>query len=929
MMNSIHTYRKFPLGFRLVAGFLTLIFGLNTLIAGTGYAQSAVGLQASWPGAALGLPAPGAMIYPTPAFNPPLIKGLTIYPDNPFQFDFIVDTGDDHLQGKALETESNRLIKYFLASLTVPEDEMWVNLSPYEKNRIIPAGFGQTEMGRDLLAQDYLLKQLTASLMYPEEELGKEFWTRVYQKAQAQYGTSDIPMNTFNKIWIVPERAEVYVHGQSAFVMNSHLKVMLEEDYLALEANKNSAKHGLGNMTIKDVKVVSGETSAVVREVLIPEIEREVNEGKLFANLRQIYHASILAAWFKQNLKKSVLGQMYIDQNKTKGVDIENAQEQREQIYEQYVAAFKKGVFDLIKEEYDPTTQQVISHKYFSGGVVMGPGAAYKERVASSGVNRAMSVTQRELREAFSEIDGPFQERFRRITANVLGRNLKNPLVRWAANDGGDDRVSLQEVLQKFSPKDREIIEDFDRKTGMFKVVDMGSSIGEFIEVYLKQHPDHVMIGYDNEERLAEIIARLDKVVLGDAGKTGLTSESVDIVTINMINYARVLSDIPGMLKEAFRILKPGGQIILTMEGEDLNDPIQRSFVRLAKRELPGMFREFQTIKMGPLSEIEPSYPKTFGMRSYEEDGIGVTAFKAVKPAQVSSDVNADQAMAANDGGDDRVSLQEVLQKFSPKDRGIIEDFNERTGIVKVVDAGSQRGQFLELYLKQHPDHVGIGYEIDSVFAEVIARKNNVVFGDAGETGLTNGSIDKYVINLPDPYEVLTVMPHLLNEAKRILKPGGSVTIVLQASKVNDLFGGVDVENAGNTILEILEELGFKVQHVGKSLNQVYPDYPKTGLMESFERKAGLNLFEAVKPADAAMAAETNKGGIDLNPAMMKLQTNGEVPVFNLPADGAPIPNFNLDGLNPVIINIAPVTNFYQLLGIKEEDAEEQQVSLN
>ena len=41
--------------------------------------------------------------------------------------------------------------------------------------------FGQTEMGRDLLAQDYMLKQLTASLMYPEKELGQEFWNRVYE----------------------------------------------------------------------------------------------------------------------------------------------------------------------------------------------------------------------------------------------------------------------------------------------------------------------------------------------------------------------------------------------------------------------------------------------------------------------------------------------------------------------------------------------------------------------------------------------------------------------------------------------------------------------------------------------------------------------------------------------------------------------------
>ena len=54
------------------------------------------------------------------------------------------------------------------------------------------------------------LKQITASLIYPESQLGKEFWQKVYAQAQAKYGTTNIPINTFNKVWIVPEKAVVY-----------------------------------------------------------------------------------------------------------------------------------------------------------------------------------------------------------------------------------------------------------------------------------------------------------------------------------------------------------------------------------------------------------------------------------------------------------------------------------------------------------------------------------------------------------------------------------------------------------------------------------------------------------------------------------------------------------------------------------------------
>src|SRR5690349_13813269 len=140
------------------------------------------------------LPTPGTIISLSQTFQPAIIEGITIHPDNPFQFDFIINPGDDHLQGEALKNESQKLIKYFLASLTVPEKEMWVNLSPYEQERIVSDGFGKTEMGRDMLAQDYILKQLTASLMHPETDLGKEFWDKFYKRVKEQYGDVSVPV---------------------------------------------------------------------------------------------------------------------------------------------------------------------------------------------------------------------------------------------------------------------------------------------------------------------------------------------------------------------------------------------------------------------------------------------------------------------------------------------------------------------------------------------------------------------------------------------------------------------------------------------------------------------------------------------------------------------------------------------------------------
>ena len=397
---------------------------------------------------ALNLPAPGSMVSMSNSFTPLYIKGITVHPEDPLKFSFIIDPGDANLDGEAFKAESQKLINYFLAALTVPEEEMWVNLSPYERDNIIPQRFGYTEMGRDLLAQDYILKQITASIMYPEGTTGSTFWNTVQQKVKEKFGGADVPVNMFNKIWIIPDKAEVYEINGSAYLVDSHLKVMLEEDYFSLK-NKMEHSKALGE---HDVQAIGAASSQAVREVLLPEIEKEVNEGKNFANLRQIYNAGVLATWYKLRLKDSLLGQVYVDKNKVSGIDMADKSDKLK-IYDQYVAAFKKGAYELIKRDYDPATQQVTSTKYFAGGAtfdnyskvvtrgmeIVPPGLSPEKALSSGqfekltegmppgktfarvqfdlGMLQEPSPGMRELSAASSPMEGASSERSRSLTA--------------------------------------------------------------------------------------------------------------------------------------------------------------------------------------------------------------------------------------------------------------------------------------------------------------------------------------------------------------------------------------------------------------------------------------------------------------------------------------------------------------------------------
>ncbi|MBF0387033.1 MAG: hypothetical protein HQL20_04170 [Candidatus Omnitrophica bacterium] len=360
------------------------------------------------------LPAPGQIMQLSPEFRPAVLKGLKVYPNSPLRLDFIEDSGDHReLAGEegalARKNESARLVQYFLAALTTPEKDLWVNLSPYEAERIIPEAFGQTAMGRDLLEQDNVLKQITASLLYPEGDTGKVFWQKVYAAAYAKYGTTDMPFDTFNKVWIVPQYAKVYEHGDTAFIVNAKLKLMLEKDYLATSTNAmptlghdappaDTNERGFVSQsrlpTPQPTNVKATQVSTptpnhpsapstpnqqndiardVLREVVIPVLEHEVNEGANFAPLRQVYASLILALWYKQRMRHDLLGREYADRNKVSGIEI-GEKDAKSRVYQSYLQAFRQGVYNYIKEEADPGTGEIIPRKYFSGGFLVPTG---------------------------------------------------------------------------------------------------------------------------------------------------------------------------------------------------------------------------------------------------------------------------------------------------------------------------------------------------------------------------------------------------------------------------------------------------------------------------------------------------------------------------------------------------------------------------
>jgi len=210
------------------------------------------------------------------------------------------------------ENDVRTFAEYFLAALAVPVADQWVNLSPSESTRVLAPSLADTALGTTLLRQDYVLKQVAATLTDPKTPLGKAYWAQ---------GRGDLA-----KIWIEPGEIRVADDGERVVVECATLRVRSES---------------AGN------------------DLLIPALTDAVNRDALFAPLRQAYRAMILASRCKAVVRSGAVMRS-ADGRQTAG--LRNRSGSVTVLFGLYAKAYTRGA-------YHETTAQGKTHRqYFCGG---------------------------------------------------------------------------------------------------------------------------------------------------------------------------------------------------------------------------------------------------------------------------------------------------------------------------------------------------------------------------------------------------------------------------------------------------------------------------------------------------------------------------------------------------------------------------------
>lgn len=301
-----------------------------------------------------------------------MAMGLKFDAGQPVDVQMIIDPADSNASESDIKSQAQTFMEYFMAGLTMRQDQLWVNLSPLEPDRIIPEPLSQTQLGRGLLVQDYLLKQATAKWLDPQRPEGRGVWERVYQELYQEYGDTDLDISQVQKVWIVPDYAEIFETGTQALIVDARLKVMMEDDYLSAIHQREAEEENSGG----DRGPGPSEARELLKNILVPVLEKEVNEGDEFVILRQMYHALILAFWYKSRLTGSDFSGQYFDQNHVKGLDTADT-DLKETVYQSYLKLFAMGQTSVLQEAYDPAAQQVITRRFQTGGIVIKSGDGF------------------------------------------------------------------------------------------------------------------------------------------------------------------------------------------------------------------------------------------------------------------------------------------------------------------------------------------------------------------------------------------------------------------------------------------------------------------------------------------------------------------------------------------------------------------------
>ena len=371
-------------------------------------------------------------------YSPVRLVAVRASRSTPGSLEFQVSMGSDPTE-LATPGVMALVAKYFWQSLSVSPGDVWVDFDPSGSNEPLPVALRNTDLGDVFLETDLTLKVFVSSLMHPDTESGRQFWRALRSETIDKLGTTDMPQSWRYRVTIQCDAAEVFEAPEnpiwndchapdgklheiftwmsepetlSAAVTKlsfaAHVEVVASEAFE--QASESSRFSNAGELAFNSRAIHEEVALNVFRQTILPTLNWELNNGRVFGKARQVFTCIALSGWLKHcerraaYLSDPVLS--LINSNQPQSINLSSdsklnhpdygaARELSSALnarsilppkwlhqdsssiagfdfYATYLDLFRNGAFRLIRSERDEGASRVTSRLYILGRVVVG-----------------------------------------------------------------------------------------------------------------------------------------------------------------------------------------------------------------------------------------------------------------------------------------------------------------------------------------------------------------------------------------------------------------------------------------------------------------------------------------------------------------------------------------------------------------------------
>ena len=280
----------------------------------------------------------------------------------------------------------------FMTGLAVPDDKFWVNLMPWEPDRIIDKELAQSDVGRIMLEADFQMKKDFSNYGDPcSNEIGKTLRSLMENKRQdlVQNCMDQFPGEIENidnvwfhpviRHWIVPDKIYAYTNGTQIYIINATLTInsVPVTDHSSFRLDNQNIRT-LSEGCLEELNKSATEYSKYWTEqndrLILPLVVEEVNQGVKYGDLRNVYLSLALAQWYKSSitLQKDIFreGSDLLNSSISKSIEPWSPQE----IWTEFNYSFNNGEYICWENTTIPTATGTHTRTHFKseGGVEFG-----------------------------------------------------------------------------------------------------------------------------------------------------------------------------------------------------------------------------------------------------------------------------------------------------------------------------------------------------------------------------------------------------------------------------------------------------------------------------------------------------------------------------------------------------------------------------